>query len=232
MSTASAISQRAISKRTVRPILFTGEMVRAILEERKTQTRRLAKFIPLNPGLNLQASSLGVGDYFTGAGESGKVLRSMDGSCWQDRTERLFCPYGHPGDMLWVRETFQPIHGPDLYPDWKTGRGYHIVYPASEGRVEYYDTFRQEITERCKPGIHMPRWASRVTLELTKVHVERVQEISEADIIAEGTQRGNVNRQGKISDCWRWSFADPPSTPNAATAGKQTRGCGCWSLRS
>lgn len=82
------------------PIIFTPANIRAILEGRKTQTRRVAKWKPREAGLNLDAASLSVGYYHTGVPSSGFVLRSMGGSCWNDRTYPLHCPYGVPGDRL------------------------------------------------------------------------------------------------------------------------------------
>jgi len=114
-------------------------MVRAILEGRKTQTRRLAKYIP----------ALG-------------------------RTEN-WCPYGQIGDRLWVRETF--LVQPDL---WERNHGPQpIQYAASTRSAEAEDYVG-------KPSIHMPRWASRITLEITDARVERLQMITEEDAIAEG----------------------------------------------
>ncbi len=72
--------------------------------------------------------------------------------------------------------------------DWATGAGYAVRYPATDKIVEWVDG-DDEVTSRCKPSIHMPRWASRLTLEITAVRVERLQDISEADAIAEGVER-------------------------------------------
>ena len=135
---------------TERPILFKGEMVRAILGGSKTQTRRIVtdeSLITLRPD-----------------GTPGKV---------QQR-----CKFGQPGDRLWVREAF--LVQPDL---WAAGHGpqpvHYTVDVADAGQVEDYIG---------KPSIHMPRWASRITLEITAVRVDRLQEISEVDAKAEGIE--------------------------------------------
>jgi hypothetical protein len=102
----------------------------------------------------------------------------------------MACPYGQPGDRLWVRETFQPTFCDGVErseTDWDTGAGFDINYPATTGRIEWIDG-DDNITDRCKPAIHMPRWASRITLEITAVRVERLLKISEADAKAEGAQ--------------------------------------------
>ncbi len=134
-----------------RPILFSAPMVRAILDGRKTQTRRVVKHQPIPP------------DAFP-------------------------CPYGQPGDRLWVRESFQPIHADGVEredTDWGTGKGYACHYPATDEIIEWVDG-DDKITSRCKPSIHMPRWASRINLEITGVRVERLQEISGMDAMCEG----------------------------------------------
>lgn len=143
-----------------RPILFNGAMVRAILEGRKTQTRRVVadKHMPL---------------VFAAA------LPALHESC----------PYGQPGDRLWVRESFQPLFADGIEnhweTNWKTGKGYAISYPATDGIQEFVDA-DDNISSACKPSIHMPRWASRILLEITAIRVERLQDISEADARAEG----------------------------------------------
>ncbi len=91
-------------------------------------------------------------------------------------------PYGKPGDRLWVRETWQAVSGND--------RARHIMtHPRPDrGWLEYAATPRaDEPAYKWRPSIHMPRWASRITLEVTGVRVERLQDISEADAISEGT---------------------------------------------
>jgi len=94
---------------------------------------------------------------------------------------------------LWVRERFQPIwESEDTPGDWDTGKGYKISYPATDGIQEWVNMHSDDerITTACKPSIHMPRWASRITLEVVAVRVERAQEINEEDAIAEGVGYG------------------------------------------
>jgi hypothetical protein len=108
-----------------------------------------------------------------------------------DTVHRIY-PRIQPGDRLWVRETFQPLfadgfeHG-DERIDWGTGAGYAVRYMATDSRVEWVDG-DDAVTDRCKPSIHMPRWASRILLEVTEVRVERLQDISEVDAFAEGAE--------------------------------------------
>lgn len=155
-----------------RPILFSGPMVRAILESRKTQTRRVMKSQPYT----LRVEGFG---YPT---KAGGFVSINSPHCLAE------CPYGISGDRLWVRESFQPLFADGLRSkdtDWQTGKGYAPRYVATEGRTEWMD-LDDKLTDRCKPGIHMPRWASRVLLEITDVRVQRLQEISERDAADEG----------------------------------------------
>lgn len=124
-----------------RPILFSGEMVRAILDGRKTQTRRVAKGIALE-----------------------WLAPDMFTPEFVALPENGLCPYGYSGDRLWVRETFQS------YGD---GFAYRATPVIPDNR-------------NWKPSIFMPRSASRITLEITNVRVERLNEITEMDAEAEG----------------------------------------------
>lgn len=152
-----------------RPILMSGPMVTAILSGAKTQTRRVVKFT-----------------------ESGYVKEPCGHRRWHrdDPNATLACPYGSIGDRLWVRETFQPLWADENQfndeRDYKTGLGYYVNYPATDGIAEWHDFYREEVSNACKPSIFMPRWASRITLEITDVRVERLMEISADDVIAEG----------------------------------------------
>lgn len=134
-----------------RPILFNGEMVRAILEGRKTQTRRVVK------GQDVKGSLLSPGTHLTASGH------------------KLISPYGVPGDRLWVRETWYNSRGDDSMPTY---------YRADQERHVPSDW--QYHTGPWKPSIFMERWASRITLEITDVRVERVRDISQKDAMAEG----------------------------------------------
>lgn len=151
-----------------RPLLFSGPMVRAILDGRKTQTRRVVKPQPrmVDEMPRFRANEWG----FWGGG-------------YPDHGRAVCCPYGEPSDRLWVRETFRLRRDQDGKPPsqdwWKAG----AWYPATQ----------DEEPSGCGGGmgkkraaIHMPRWASRITLEIVDVRVERLQEISAEDCIAEG----------------------------------------------
>ena len=140
-----------------KPILFSPPMVRAILEGRKTQTRRILK---PQPGNNNRIP-----------GKDGTVINISD-----PRTTEL-CKYGQPGDRLWVRETFRILG---------SGPGEKIPKSGNHDMVQYFADNDESYIDRYRPSIHMPRWASRINLEITSVRVERLQEISEADSIAEG----------------------------------------------
>lgn len=146
-----------------RPILFTGPMVRAILDGRKTQTRRICK---------QKASPYGDRD------DLGWPMFQDGYGDWHH--ER--CPYGQPGDRLWVRETWG-----------YTGVGIWSVRDAQRWQdkscVVYKADTDCDMTSGWFPSIHMPRWASRILLEITDVRVERVQDIFETDCPAEGVVR-------------------------------------------
>lgn len=161
-----------------RPILFSAPMVRAILAGQKTMTRRALNERDL-------ASFKAAADL----GECGRFLEGQPITPGDRKYHSMLCRYGEPGDHLWVRETFQPIladgfdHGAANY---KTGSGWSASYPATDGRIEFYDLSKEELSDRCKPAIHMPRWASRILLEIKSTRVERLQEITEEDSVSEG----------------------------------------------
>jgi len=160
-----------------RPILFSASMVHAILDDRKTMTRR---------ALNEREHTK-----FAAAADLGECGRFLEGQTITpaDRTyHSMLCRYGEPGDRLYVRETFQPIYAEGSNPNsanYKTGEGYAISYPATDGRIEFVDA-DDEVSDRCKPAIHMPRWASRILLEITSTRVERLHDITKEDSISEG----------------------------------------------
>ena len=149
-----------------RPILFNAEMVNAILDGRKTQTRRVIK----------TKRELRVDDVW--------IYSQRANGIWHKWLPITFSPYGQPGDSLWVRETFFYEWPNDYPPD--DMRDCRIVYRATE--PDYIDDEMREASPSYKwsPSIHMPRWASRITLEVTGIRVERVQDITPEDTIAEG----------------------------------------------
>ena len=168
-----------------RPIIFNDEMVRAILDGRKTQTRRVVKPQPF-----IDASgNFCWNDSNFGQDLNGPRIQAIASPIPSSKTKRVHCPYGQPGDRLWVREAFQgPLWDEDnLYPD----NGYSpefCVYRADGGpRPEYIDA-DENLRFGWRSSASMPRWASRITLEITNVRVERVQDISGEDAIAEGIQ--------------------------------------------
>lgn len=162
-----------VTKIAEHPILFSGEMVRAILAGKKTQTRRVIKPQPdsdWSPQVGLFHPTV-VDD--EGEERPGiEIYGASDENCGRK------CLYGKPGDRLWVRESWglhdtEPKDGPD---------GAHVYFKATDGD-------RHELRyQKWRPSIHMPRWASRLTLEITDIRVERVRHISEADAIAEGLE--------------------------------------------
>lgn len=162
-----------------RPIIFSSEMVSAILEGRKTQTRRVIKPQP--------ASQI-----------------FLKYGCWASAwvEGEYICPYGTIGERLWVRETWAQIYKhPDCVGDepcdFKKCRGCYIEYKADTnnpcpGEWDIDAAREDEDVPRWQPSIHMPRWASRITLEIVNLRVERLQEITEKDAIEEGIRLFNL----------------------------------------
>lgn len=148
-----------------RPILFNGAMVRAILDGRKTVTRR--QIYPQFP-----SSVNEVLPYATYRGAWMPRDPESPDEPWEEQVR--VCPYGKPGDRLWVRETFA-VYGDEKF----AAIHYRADRPHDVGRkgVGY------------KPSIHMPRWACRILLEIIDVRVERLQDITYEQAAAEGVQR-------------------------------------------
>ena len=159
-----------------KPILFQGSMVRAILAGRKKQTRRLIKPQP----------TLIDGEFKYYKNKNHQLTYSPYVSGHLDKFMRHYSPYGTKGDFLWVRENFtfnwHPYHDkckiPKSWPDDLPEQG--LIYQATETDSEILNE------ASFKPSIHMPRWASRLTLQVTKVRLQRLQDITEEDAMAEG----------------------------------------------
>lgn len=159
-----------------RPILFSGPMVKAIFEGRKTQTRRIVKPQPIFDGKRVS---------FTWKGWAYPLPLSKTHPCdqWFSRE----CPYGQPGDRLWVREKakLQSCGTREKGETAWASLFYDADKAMSERIVPGY-THKPYLFTQWTPSIHMPRWASRITLEIVSVRVERLNDISEEDSQAEG----------------------------------------------
>lgn len=178
---------------TERPILFSAPMVRALLAGTKTQTRRALKRQPwascsIEEGLE---------------GESPFIYSALggDGPGYEVEESRTpcRCPYGQPGDRLWVRETFIDLHGTGVEHRDGAGHRQRYAFAADSPPGSYGDEARKEYGLKWKPSIHMPRAASRILLEVISVRVERLQAISEADCMAEGA---SVHPSGRPQDAF------------------------------
>lgn len=173
-----------------RPILFSASMVRAILSGAKTQTRRICKPQPVSVGGSGKRRVYRDEDF-----KSAWEDRKGDGYCAQDRD----CPYGAPGDVLWVKETWRTLHSQDcLKPTLLDQDRSKITYEADKENRNPLWAFG-----KTRVSIHMPRWASRLALRIKSVRVERLQEISEADAIAEGIERVDQSHRGFSCTPWR-----------------------------
>jgi len=193
-----------------RPILFTGPMVRAILGGSKTQTRRIVKpqpelWAPIGAILNVQ------GGFVDSVGAP------------------IACPYGQPGDLLWVRETW--LEDPEDDGTW-----HYTQYMGCKGSPLSDIPRKFQKPEHCiyregwdghdlvwRPSIHMPRWASRILLEIASVRVERLQGISEADARAEGVTIEDRHMRGYCA-----GELLPPSIRAYRDLWESINGAGSW----
>lgn len=170
-----------------RPILFSGAMVQAILGGCKTQTRRVMKPQPAPRGsfcTNDPQDSCDAFISWCDLEDIDRLVHPDIESHWHTQT----CPYGVPGDRLWVRETFCAVECGDskLYPDARIVDGVELWYRADIEMPLMYRLDDSDDAPRWRPSIFMPRAYSRITLEITDVRIERVQNISESDARAEG----------------------------------------------
>lgn len=161
---------------TEHPILFSAPMVRAILEGRKTQTRRVVKGFEQADGFRQTLDS--------------------DKSIWLGKGGgQIKCPYGQPGDRLWVRETMESDGDDYWFPKTEANlwpNGIEFPFPVENGDyapvVLAWMKKQSEAGRTTVPAIYMPRWASRINCEITDVRVQRLQDISEEDAKAEGAE--------------------------------------------
>jgi hypothetical protein len=216
-----------------RPILFSAPMVRAILEGRKTQVRRVVK---PQPTLQYPRRLERAGEGLVGFAwlDIPADRRDLAGALM----ERRHCPYGQPGDRLWVRETWnladkdrELIDGESVGPEapYKGCQGDRKITWVAVYKADFPNTRHPDLSEpRWRPSIHMPRWASRITLEVTGVRVERVQAISEEDAKAEGihvaqraAEPGHNSMRQLCNNCGKFRYLHI-GTANACPGGEGT----------
>ena len=191
-----------------RPIIFSGPMVRAILDGHKTQTRRVLKTQPLEILDKARGQRLV------------SITRKMNGhTTWFGLLKRdpnqgaaFYCAHGEAGDLLFVREAFSAYAPEGQTGNWRTGENVTYVYRATDEDADI---------SRWYSPIHLPRPASRITLQIKSIRVERLQALSEADAIAEGVRRHDATRVFSTRDsalCYptaREAFANGWDTINA-----------------
>jgi hypothetical protein len=164
-----------------RSIRTYAHEVRAILGGTQTQMRRAVKPQPPAVFCEGDVAAITNGTHWT-------ISKLPDRKVWHpDPHPGILCPYGQPGDRLWVRETFADLRGTGIeHRPNPSGPIKRYAFAADHPPGSHGDEARKEFGVKWKPSIHMPRAASRITLEITGVRVERLQDISEADAIAEG----------------------------------------------
>lgn len=171
-----------------KPILFSTEMVRAILDGRKTQTRRVMKPQPpewVNSLYGPEWYSPAIIDS-NGDLQEGKPIYGV----YDDYGDfGVKCPY-QPGGVLWVRETWADLRGMGFGNDPKTDKPWNFAYKADIKPGSDSDRARIDYGVKWKPSIYMPREAARLFLLVKNVRVERLREITEEDAIAEGIRIG------------------------------------------
>ncbi|MEQ6437176.1 hypothetical protein V8Z74_19415 [Comamonas sp. w2-DMI] len=206
-----------------RPILFSGPMVRALLAGTKTQTRRVAK------------TEITMGHDSLLAPHRGKKHAAVYLLPKQAREAEILCPYGQPGDRLWVRETFVQGFEYDAvadrlrqYDDEGNELPMKTWYRATDSGIGWSDDDGWETKVPWKPSIHMPRAASRILLEITAVRIERLQTISENDARAEGASYHDGKGIGHSG--WRHDYGAVHADARSAYARlwNDINGSGAW----
>jgi hypothetical protein len=188
-----------------RGMIFNAEMVRALLNGNKTQTRRPLKNQPI---IDMPLSK-------------GPMIRIGSAKYESFNPMRMIrrCPFGQVGDRIWVRETWMPDAPRNgEWPDYEFyGGGMRpLSLIPNEYRNHHNCIYRASWDDELtgwKPSIHMPRWASRITLEITDVRVERLQDISASDAISEGLT--HIDYEG---DSWGFSGGNPTGYGSATGA--------------
>jgi len=218
-----------------RPILFSAPMVRALLDGSKTQTRRIVK------GQAPEWATFGAEADIHGR-EFFMVCGEQEPSGLSPILDGIYCPYGQPGDRLWVRESHAQVLEVDIpagrpagpigtmgspaRPDWKS----RYVYRA-DGEMPNVQWHHLEDSQpvRWTPSIHMPRAASRILLEVVSVRVERLNAISSDDCRAEGIRQcDGIGTNAQILDLARRMGTHTDEVLRYATLWEQINGAGSW----
>jgi hypothetical protein len=196
-----------------RPILFAGPMVRAILNGEKTVTRRLMKPQPTPSNMGGHSWPCPIHQTMLHVEQE---LQNGEG-IWGGLADSA-CPHGAPGDRLWVRETFATLSAGQYEPVKPAyGYGQEVRFAATDPLADCDVGVRGY---PWRPSIHMPRWASRILLEITAVRVERLQDISDDQARAEGLRWHSLYKQwGGVEshpasrpECPQWRWYEEPIT--------------------
>ena len=161
------------------PMIFNQKMVQALVDGRKTVTRRPIRYFRDSSHWSLRINE-------------NRLMQSLDGG--KETPTGLSVPF-KVGDLIWVRETFQAYVDDELEylnADFATGKGVNVSYPATDKLVEIVDIETGNSSCRKKPSIHMPRWASRLTLRVSHVRCERIHQMTKMDAIDEGFDLSNL----------------------------------------
>ncbi|WP_426201092.1 hypothetical protein [Pseudomonas sp. TWP3-1] len=201
-----------------RPILFSAPMVRAILDGRKTVTRRPVK----GAQIPTEDASVAAGERHRWMAIAQRdprygfgVFGATEAECAKELEEFAPCPYGRPGERLWVREAWACDAQVDSIAPRDLSQGEPIWYPA-DGAVRQTGC-SMVTTGKGRPSIHMPRWACRILLEITDVRVERLQDLSDTEIEAEGIDLDALaDGQDRYDMCHAGAGADGRPTLQAA----------------
>jgi len=216
-------ADKAQCKIKERPILFSGPMVRALLDGRKTQTRRGIKPQPDH----LHRDIIGKPKPWSEKDWS-KLLPQIG-------PREITCPFGEPGDRLWVREAhyitcvcsnecgigYRATHRTGNLADGDGGYNFRSFSDDMAQAGEQWNwAQKNQGTEKWRPSIHMPRWASRITLEIVSVRVERLGNISRGDAMAEGCPFPNMAEDDNPVDWFRgiWQTIHPSEGPHGWAA--------------
>ena len=175
-------------------MIFNQQMVQALVDGRKTVTRRPVEPWRLPVECNFQDERYPESKYMSTANNHNRWGFGVFGDTPEAAMENYNGEYSscapyNQGDLIWVRETFQAYVDDEneyLDADFKTGKGVTVSYPATDELVEITDIETGHSSLRKKPSIHMPRWASRLTLRVTDVRCERIQRTTDCSAIKEG----------------------------------------------